>query len=175
MQLHQPCTQAEFGELLGITQQAVSGMVASGTLIPGDTLKGWLQKYTAHLREKAAGRDSELSRQRALDTEVSRKIKEIKLAEKMRESIHVGVIDMVLASVGRKVSAKLEQLPGNLRRLCPELSPAAVALMQREIAAACDMAVVASLAMLSDPDEPDESEEGEEAGQGDAAPDEGCA
>jgi phage terminase Nu1 subunit (DNA packaging protein) len=167
MQLHQPCTQAEFGELLGITQQAVSGMVASGTLIPGDTLKGWLQKYTAHLREKAAGRDSELSRQRALDTEVSRKIKEITLAEKMRESIHVGVIDMVLASVGRAASAKLEQLPGQLRRLCPELSPAAVALMQREIAAACDLAVAASLDVLAEPDEP---EDGEEAGQGDAAP-----
>lgn len=167
MDLYKPCTQAEFGELLGISQQAVSAMVNAGTVIPGDTLKGWLQKYTAHLREKAAGRDSELSRERALDTAVSRQIKEITLAEKRRESIHVGVIDMVLASVGRAASAKLEQLPGQLRRLCPELTPAAVALMQREIAAACDLAAAASLDVLAEPDEP---EEGDDAAPQDEAP-----
>lgn len=153
MSLERPCTQAEFGELLGITQQAVSAMVAAGVLIPGDTLKGWLRKYTAHLREKAAGRDSELARQRALDTQVSRQIKEITLAEKRREVIPVGVLDMVLATVGRSIAAALEPLPGKLNRLCPDLTPEAVALAQREIAAACDMAVSASLDVLNEPEE----------------------
>lgn len=166
MRLDQPCTQAQFGELLGITQQAVSGMVAGGVLIPGDTLKGWLQKYTAHLREKAAGRDSELARQRALDTQVSRQIKEITLAEKRREVVPVGVLDMVLATVGRSIAAALEPLPGKLNRLCPDLTPEAVALAQREIAEACDMAVSASLDVLNEPEE----EEGDDAPDQNGAP-----
>jgi phage terminase Nu1 subunit (DNA packaging protein) len=159
-----PCTHAEFGLLLGITRQAVSDMAARGVLIPGDTMASWIQKYCAHLREQAAGRDSELSKQRALDTEVSRKLKEVTLAERLRESINVGAIEMVLAGVGNTISSKLAPLPGELQKICPAITPEVVALMQRAINEACDLATAASLDMLTEPEEDEE----DAPGQGDA-------
>ena len=49
--LDRPCTQAEFGELVGISQQAVSNLVARRVLIPGQTAQHWLDRYLSHLRQ----------------------------------------------------------------------------------------------------------------------------
>lgn len=149
IQLDETCTQAEFGALLGITQQAVSDMVARGVLIPGDTLAGWIRNRDEHLRNQAAGRDSELAKERAIATRVARERNEIKLATDRGEFAPVTGIELVLATVGRTVGSRLEQLPGKLSRLCPELTPQAVAAAQREVSAACDDAVNASLDLLA--------------------------
>jgi terminase small subunit / prophage DNA-packing protein len=49
--LEQPCTQDEFGEMVGITQPSVSKLVTRGILIPGQTAQQWLDRYLTHLRE----------------------------------------------------------------------------------------------------------------------------
>lgn len=48
--LDQPCTQEEFGLLVGISQPAVSNLVARGVLRPGQTAQHWLDRYVSHLR-----------------------------------------------------------------------------------------------------------------------------
>ncbi|HAX19136.1 MAG TPA: hypothetical protein DCY64_02490 [Hydrogenophaga sp.] len=48
--LDEPCTQAQFGWLVGISQQAVSKLAASGVLKPGQTTQHWLDRYLSHLR-----------------------------------------------------------------------------------------------------------------------------
>lgn len=50
MDLDKPCTQQEFGELVGISQQAVSNLVSRGVLVPGQTAQHWLDRYLSHLR-----------------------------------------------------------------------------------------------------------------------------
>lgn len=49
--LERPCTQEEFGELVGISQQAVSNLVKRGVLKPGQTGQHWLDRYLSHLRQ----------------------------------------------------------------------------------------------------------------------------
>jgi len=165
MDLDQPCKQAEFGELVGVSQPAVSDMVSRGVLTPGQSAGAWLRDYCAHLREQAAGRgaDGELAFQRSELARVSRERAEIKLALERREYAAVALIEQVLASVGRSIAGALEPLHVNLHKRCPQLSSEDVRLIQLEVARCCDMAVAASLAMLDADDvqpasEPEESD-----------------
>lgn len=48
--LESPCSQEEFGKLVGISQQAVSKLVARGVLKPGQSAQHWLDRYLSHLR-----------------------------------------------------------------------------------------------------------------------------
>jgi phage terminase Nu1 subunit (DNA packaging protein) len=158
--LDQPCTQAAFGELVGVSQPAVSDMVARGLLQPGQTAGQWLHAYCAHLREQAAGRgaDGELAFQRSELARVNRERAEIKLALERRQYAPVAVIEQVLATVGRKIVGVLEPLHVNLHRQCPALTPEDLKIIQTEVSRACDVAASASLAIL----EVDEAEEGAE-------------
>jgi hypothetical protein len=65
--LQQPMTQEQFGDLVGISQQAVSELLGRAILQGGQPAATWLRAYTKHLREQAAGRgaDGELARERA--------------------------------------------------------------------------------------------------------------
>jgi phage terminase Nu1 subunit (DNA packaging protein) len=48
-------TQKNFADVVGISQPAVSDLVARGVL-KGNSLREWIRSYCAHLREVAAGR-----------------------------------------------------------------------------------------------------------------------
>ena len=48
--LNSTCTQAQFGDLVGIGQPAVSDLLARGVIQPGNTAGQWLLDYTSHLR-----------------------------------------------------------------------------------------------------------------------------
>lgn len=150
MNLAATCTQAEFGELVGIGQPAVSDLLARGVVQPGDVAGTWLLDYTAHLREQAAGRgaDGELAFQRSELARVSRERAEIKLALERKDFAPVALIEQVLATVGRSIAGVLEPLHVNLHKLCPALTPEDLKLIQLEVAKACDLAVNASLANL---------------------------
>ncbi|WP_157598306.1 MULTISPECIES: hypothetical protein [unclassified Rhizobacter] len=65
--LQHPMTQEQFGDLVGISQQAVSELLGRAILQAGQPAATWLRAYTKHLREQAAGRgaDGELARERA--------------------------------------------------------------------------------------------------------------
>lgn len=155
MMLDSTCTQDQFGQLVGVSQQAVSDMLARKVLQPGESVGKWLLDYTAHLREQAAGRgaDGELAFQRSELARVSRERAEIKLALERKEYAPVVLIEQVLAIVGRTVAGVLEPMHVNLHRLCPQLTPDDLKLIQTEIARACDLAASASIAILDVPDE----------------------
>ena len=148
--LHAPCTQAAFGELIGVSQPAVSEMVTREILTPGQTAHQWLLAYCAHMREQAAGRgaDGELAFQRSELARVSRERAEIKLALERRQYAPVALIEQVLATVGRGIVGVLEPLHVNLHRQCPALTPEDLKLIQAEVSRACDLAANASLAVL---------------------------
>jgi phage terminase Nu1 subunit (DNA packaging protein) len=144
------CTQAAFGELVGITQQAVSDLLARDVVTPGQTAGQWLIDYCAHLREQAAGRgaDGELAYQRSELARVSRERNQIKLDVERREYAAVSLLEQVLATVGRSIAGVLEPLHVNLHKRCPALTPEDLKLIQLEVSKACDIAVNASLAVL---------------------------
>jgi len=143
-------TQAQFGELVGIGQPAVSGLLERGVIQTGQTAGQWLIDYCAHLREQAAGRgaDGELAFQRSELARVSRERAEIKLALERKEFAPVSLLAQVLATVGRSIAGVLEPLHVNLHKLCPALTPEDLKLIQLEVSKACDLAVGASLAVL---------------------------
>jgi hypothetical protein len=49
-------TQEDFGALVGISQPAVSGLLANGVIQKEGTAAQWLLAYCSRLREQAAGR-----------------------------------------------------------------------------------------------------------------------
>lgn len=146
-------TQAEFAELVGVSQPAVSDMLARDVLTAGATCGDWLLSYTAHLREQAAGRgmDGELAFQRSELARVSRERAEIKLALERREYAPVALLEQVMATVGRSIVGVLEPLHVNLHRRCPHLTPEDLKLIQLEVSRACDIAASASLSVLDEP------------------------
>lgn len=155
MDLQTTCTQAEFGELVGIGQPSVSDLLARKVIAAGASAGQWLLDYTRHLREQAAGRgaDGELAFQRSELARVSRERAEIKLALERREYAPVALIEQVLSQVGRSIAGVLEPMHVNLHRLCPHLTPDDLKLIQREVSKACDLAAAASLEILEVVDE----------------------
>lgn len=150
MNLDTTCTQAQFGELVGISQPAVSDLLTREVIQPGATAGAWLIDYCAHLREQAAGRgaDGELAFQRSELARVSRERAEIKLALERRDYAAVALIEQVLATVGRSVAGVLEPLHATLHKRCPALTAEDLKIIQGEVSKACDLAVTASLANL---------------------------
>jgi phage terminase Nu1 subunit (DNA packaging protein) len=148
--LNTTCTQAQFGEVVGVGQSAVSDLLTRGVIQPGQTAGQWLIDYCAHLREQAAGRgaDGELAFQRSEFARVSRERAEIKLALERKEYAPVALIEQVLATVGRSIAGVLEPLHVNLHKLCPALTPEDIKIIQLEVSKACDIAVGVSLSIL---------------------------
>lgn len=154
--LDDTCTQERFGQLVGISQPAVSDLLTRKVLQPGDTAGQWLLDYTAHLREQAAGRgaDGKLADMRTRLAEAQSIKVELQNRIAAAEYAPVSLIEQVLATVGRSIVGVLEPLHVNLHRLCPALTPDDLKLIQTEVARACDLAARASLASLNIADDP---------------------
>lgn len=151
MNLHSTCTQAEFGELVGISQPAVSDHLAAGVLTPGDSAGQWLSAYCAHLREQAAGRgaDGELAYQRSELARVSRERAEIRLAIERKESAPVNLIEQVIAHVASQIRDHLQALPPTLKLRCPNLGAEDIKVVETVTFETLNLAASMSLQSLS--------------------------
>jgi len=133
-------TQAQFGELVGISQQAISDLVRSGHLPEGASAGAWLLAYCGRLRAQAAGRgsDGELSlvQERAQLAREQRIAQALKNAVSRREFAPIGVLTAVLATASQSVSTQLEALPGLLHRVAPDMPDEAREAVARTVAAA---------------------------------------
>lgn len=98
-----PVSQAQFGALVGITQQAVSELLARGTLGKGASLKAWLASYCGNLRDQASGHVSsegfDLIRERVLTERVDRELKELMVAEKRATLVNVAQLEPMLMNM----------------------------------------------------------------------------
>lgn len=161
LDLSKPCTQAEFGQAVGITRRSVTDLQADGIIKKGDTAGQWLVAYTTHLRVGAAGRagGENLSKERALQAKIARERDEIRLNVDRGLFAPVEALEQALATMGGVVVSALQPLHLRLQKRCPELTPKALALIQAEVAKACAAAEKACLAQLVVKDE----EEGEGA------------
>jgi len=103
MDMDAPATQVEFGELVGITKQAVFNHIQSGVLPANGTLRQWLSAYCSRLRNEAAGRIPSNARERR-DLAIARQA-EAKAALDEREMHRLDGLILDLESVRHAMMA----------------------------------------------------------------------
>jgi phage terminase Nu1 subunit (DNA packaging protein) len=140
--LTKPITQADFGTLVGVSQQAVSDFVKVAALGPGVSARDMLLAYCERLREVAAGRGwseaggLDLAQERAALAREQRLGHEIKNAVARKEYAPVSALAEVLAMASQAVVERFEQLPGMLKKACPEMPDKARDQVMQVISAA---------------------------------------
>lgn len=138
--LNKKVTQAQFAQLVGVTQPAVSGLIARGILKVGDTAGNWLLAYCGHLRETAAGRSQSGESSLNLNDERARlaaaQADKVEMENQLLrgEIVRVDTLEAVLSATGGKIKAQLEALPGALKRRLPSMTAAEVGYVRREVA-----------------------------------------
>lgn len=133
---------AALADLVGVTRQAISAAVAEGKIPEGLTLRDSLLAYCHRLREQAAGRMGDevggldLSQERAALAREMRHGHEIKNAVARGTYADIQLLAEVLAAASQSVVERFEQLPGMLKKACPDLPDAAREQVMVAIAAA---------------------------------------
>lgn len=134
-------SQAEFGELVGISQQAVSALLVAGVLQVGDSWHDWLRDYIARLSEQASGRLSadgslDLVHERAALARSQREAWDMRNAEARSQYAPAAVLADVLAMASAAVSDRMGDLDAAVLAACPDLPPEAHAAVCQVIASA---------------------------------------
>lgn len=147
-------SQAQFGELIGVSQQAVSDLMTRGVLSAGAAGSVWLREYCSHIREMAAGRasvgDLDLAAERArLAKEQADKIAMANQVTR-KELAPSYLLEEILAKAGARAAAILDTIPGMIKRRVPSLTADDVSAIAREVAKARNIAAGVSLASLDD-------------------------
>lgn len=134
-QLGEPVTQAEFGDIVGISQQAVSDLLARGVLRPGETAQAWLRDYRRHLEFQASRRDpgGDLAIERARLARSQRIGQDIRNRRALAEYAPVPLLEAILRMVSDEGLRWLDRIAADAKGATPDLPAPA----QRAIDAAC--------------------------------------
>ena len=158
-------TQKTFGDLVGISQPAVSDLISRGVIADGAAVGDWLIDYCRHLREQAAGRatagDLDLAAERAALARAQREKIEMQNAVTRGELAPVILMEQVLANAASKISGIFDAIPGMLKRRVSVLTSDDVNLITGEIAKARN--IIAEMSITDIGDDVAESEEASEA------------
>lgn len=166
--LTSPMTQARFGDLVGITQPAVSDLVRRKILPDGASADEWLLAYCDNLREMAAGRGGEGAGE--LVAERARLAREQADKIAMQNAVTRGelapayVLEEVLSRAGARAARLLETIPGTLRRRLPQLTSDDVQVVMSVVAKARNLAASMKLSDVdaADDEVPNDDTAGEE-------------
>ena len=150
-------SQTLLASMVGITQPAVSAMVADGRLqVEGLSLGDALQAYCQRLRDQAAGRVGsevgglDLVQERAALAREQREGQAIKNAVARKEYAPVGLLADVLGMAASAVVDRFDQLEGAMRKACPDLPDEAKTTVQQVIAAARNEWIRATSTLVAD-------------------------
>lgn len=147
--------QAEFGELVGVSQPAVSDLLARGVLTEGESGGVWLKQYCRHLREIAAGRATadasiDLPTERALLARSQREGQDIKNAVARGTYAPIDVLTDVLSNAAQSAVDHFDQIPAGINRVCPDLPQPVRDLVMTEIARARNEMVRKTASLIAD-------------------------
>ncbi len=153
--LDAPISQAEFAQIVGVSEARVSQLVSDGVLTRGETAAQWLLAYCERLRDQAAGRlgDSlglDLVQERAALAREQRIGQEIKNAVARKEYAPVGLLADVLGQAASAVVDQFEQLEGMLKKACPDLPDEAKTTVLTVIAKARNQWIAGTERLVSD-------------------------
>lgn len=165
--LDQVVSQAEFAQIIGVSEARVSQLVGDGVIARGDTAAEWIVAYCERLRDVAAGRGSfdggelDLVQERAKLARAQTEGVELKNSVARGEYAPIKMLAEALATASQAVVERFDQLPGQLKRACPDLPEAAreqvmatVAAARNEWARATAKLVEQSIVTTPDDDEP---------------------
>lgn len=164
-------TQAAFGALVGVSQQAVGSLVSRGVLDGSMSGQQMLHAYCSHLRETAAGRsaggDLDLVAERAMLAKVQRERIEMQNGVTRGELAPVVLIEEVLSKAGARIGGLFDAIPGAVKRRVPSLSSDEIGNIAKEIAKVRNIAASMSLADLREDDDEGMATEQQVIGEGD--------
>lgn len=135
-------TQTLIGQLVGVSQQAISALVNDGKIPATGTVGAVLVAYCERLREQAAGRMGEEGGGLDLVQERAALAREQRIAQALKNDVArgeyapIGLLTDVLATAGAAVVDRFEQLDGALRKACPDLPDEARTTIMTVIASA---------------------------------------
>ncbi len=132
-------SQAEFAQMVGVSEASISKRVSEGVLQRGDNAHAWLIAYCEHLRDQAAGRlgDSmglDLVQERAALARSQREAQDLKNAVARGEYAPIGLLADVLGEAASAVVDRMDQVEGDLRKACPDLPEEARVVVLRMLA-----------------------------------------
>ena len=125
--LDQLTSQAEFAEMVGVSEARISQLMADGVMARGDTAHGWLLSYCERLRDQAAGRAGsesgglDLVQERAALAREQRIAQELKNQTARGEYAPIGLLADVLGRASSSVVDRFDLLEGDLRKACPDI------------------------------------------------------
>lgn len=170
--LDAPISQAEFAQIVGISEARVSTLISEGVLVKGDSAHSWLLGYCDRLRDMAAGRHSagglDLVQERAALARSQREAQELKNAVARGEFAPIGLLADVLGEASSAVVDRMDQVEGDLRKACPDLPEDARVVVLRTLANARNEWIRSTAKLISDkmdqmPDALDEGEDDDRA------------
>ncbi len=137
-------TQTQAGEVLGISQPAVSDLYRRGVFKDGMPLRLMIQAYCANLRQVAAGRvavgDIELVTERArLAREQADRVAMLN-AERRNELVALKWVSAVLAKHSRQMASIFDAIVPQLRRLNSNLTALDLEFVEKEVTKARNLA-----------------------------------
>jgi len=131
-------TQADFAELVDISEARMSQLTAEGAFIPGQSALTWIRSYCDRLREAASGRDADgtLVKERAALAREQRIGQAIKNAAAQGEFAPIGLLTDILGLASSAVAERMDGLIPRLKLAWPDMPERARALIENEIATA---------------------------------------
>ena len=152
--LDAPISQAEFAQIVGISEARVSTLISEGVLTKGDNAHSWLLGYCERLRDMAAGRASvgglDLVQERAALARSQREAQELKNAVARGEFAPIGLLADVLGQAASAVVDRMDQVEGDLRKACPDLPEDARVVVLRTLANARNEWIRSTAKLVSD-------------------------
>lgn len=149
-----PISQAEFAQIVGISEARVSTLISEGVLVKGDSAHSWLLGYCDRLRDMAAGRHSagglDLVQERAALARSQREAQELKNAVARGEFAPIGLLADVLGEASSAVVDRMDQIEGQLRKACPDLPEDARQVILRMMADARNEWIRSTAKLISD-------------------------
>lgn len=153
-------TQKAFGDLVGISQAAVSSLVDRKILRAGAPAGEWLNAYLEHIRavamERGASEALKLKRERCrVLNGLAEKI-ERKNARTRAELAPRILLEQILAKSGARASRIFATIPAELRRCCPFLTVDNIAAVEVIVGKVRDLATSMRLSDLDMDDDIDQ-------------------
>lgn len=122
-------SQAQFADLVGISEARVSQLIAEGTLPRGATARTWLGAYLDRLREQAAGRAEapEITTERARLLAAQAAREQLRLGEDRNDLIRVDAVVEAMSHAYTTVRDAILNIPARMAApLAAEPDPARI-------------------------------------------------
>lgn len=169
--LDQVISQAEFAEMVGVSEARVSQMMGEGVLSKGDTAHQWLLAYSERLRDQAAGRAGSETGGLDLVQERAALAREQRIAQALKNQVArgeyapVGLLADVLGMASGAVVDRFDQLEGSLRKACPGIDEDVMTTVMQVVAGARNQWIRSTSKLIAEALEPVDDEEEEGADQ----------